>query len=185
MAFTDFLTLQYLVHFSYPAADRIIFRTIYRQRVQRILELGLAGGQRAVRMIEVARLAGAGEELSYTGIDLFEDRAAADGPGVPLKEAHRLLWATGARVRLLPGEPGAVLAGQANSLGQMDLVVISGRQNAESLEGAWFYLPRLLHGRSTVLLQRALPGGQVTVETLPPDEIARRAAAVAPHRKAA
>jgi len=65
--------------------------------------------------------------VSYVGVDLFEDRSTADAAAqrISLKAAHRLLCSSGARVRLLPGDPYSVLARAANHLGKADLVVVS------------------------------------------------------------
>ena len=95
---TSRLRVFYLSYFSNPAGDRLIYRTIRRQKVRTILELGIGFGQRAVRMIEIAGCYHPIREVRFTGVDLFEARSSADGPGVTLKMAHRLLNATGARI---------------------------------------------------------------------------------------
>ncbi len=116
--------------------------------------MGVGTGQRAVRMLEVAGLHVPIGQVAYVGIDHFEDSGAVTGPGVPLKTAYRLLRATDAKVRLLPGDPFSVLAKHANGLGKFDLVVISATQDAASLAAAWFYLPRMLENHSSVLLDQ-------------------------------
>jgi hypothetical protein len=135
-------------------------------------------------MIEAASLCVPLDEIRYTGVDRFEDRTAADGPGVTLKMAHRLLRATGARIRLVPGDLPDALARSANSLGDTDLVILSARHCRASLDRAWFYLPRLLHADSRVFLEEALPGGRMRVRPVEPAEIAERAAAAASRRAA-
>jgi len=174
----------YLSYLSNPSGDRLIYRTIARRRVQRILEVGVGVGQRASRMIEMAGRFCPVAEVRYVGIDQFEARSAMDGPGVTLKMAHRLLHATGARVQLIPGDPWAALSRTANSLGPVDLMVVSGRLDPRQLARAWFYVPRLLHERSVVLLEKLLPGGQSSLRLLPGDEI-ETLAAVAAGRRAA
>jgi hypothetical protein len=148
----NYLRLRYFTHFSKPAGDRRIYRTIYQQNSRTILELGIGNVQRAQRMIEVAALQRSIQDIHYIGVDLFEARTTADGSGVPLKTAHRLLQATGARVRLWPGDPLRALSQAANTLRGVDLFVISARLDTESLAQAWFYVPRMLHPRSLVLL---------------------------------
>jgi hypothetical protein len=125
----------YLAFFSKPIGDRPLFRHIRRHKSQRILEFGVGTTERAQRLIEVATLY-ASEQISYTGIDLFEMRGESDGPGVSLKLAHRSLTATGARVRLLPGNIQSALPQAANSLGPQNLVLISADQSDESLARA-------------------------------------------------
>jgi len=149
----------YLSYFSHPKGDRALYREIRRRPVQKILELGLGIGRRAVRMIEVASRYVPLEGIDYAGIDPFEARTASDGPGVTLKMAHRLLRSTGARIRLVPGEPFVGLANVANELSNVDLVVISAHQHPQSVAWAWFYLPRLLHRDARVFIERFGPDG--------------------------
>jgi len=129
-------------------------------------------------MIEVAaRSSRSAGDVHYTGIDPFEARSTADGPGLSLKMAHRLMNGTGARIRLVPGDPLSALARTANSLGSTDLVVISHRQDPQSLAGAWFYLPRLLYPGSVVFAEQRVPGGGLALQVVSLGEIERLAAA--------
>ena len=165
--------------------DRPIYRAIRRGQFRKIVELGIGIGQRAVRMIEVAGSDGSPGEVRYTGIDLFEARSAIDGPGVTLKMAHRLLKATGARVQLLPGDPFTALSRAANGLTGTDLLIISARQDPRPLARAWFYIPRMLHAQSLVLIEEVpVAGGPLVVRRVGADEIARLASRVS-HRRAA
>ena len=135
-------------------------------------------------MIEVAALRKPLDEIQFTGIDLFESRSSADGPGVTLKMAHRLLTATGARVQVVPGDPLSGLSRVANTLGQIDLIIFSPRLNPKQLARAWFYVPRLLHDRSQVLVEELLPGGRTSSRLVPRNEIDALAAAASPRRAA-
>lgn len=174
---TSRLRILYLAYLSKPAQDRPIYREIIRHSPRRILELGFGVGQRAVRMIELAGHFQPHRQIQYTAVDLFESRSAADGPGVTLKMAHRLLKSTGARVQLVPGDPETALSQIANSLGQVDMVVVSRRLDRHCLARAWFYVPRLLHERSRVLLEEPLHGGRTSVRLPGRSEIESLAAA--------
>jgi hypothetical protein len=174
----------YLAFFSKPVSDRRLYRHIRRHKSQRIIELGVGTMERALRLIEVAAQAGP-NQVSYTGIDLFEMRTEADGPGVSLKVAHRGLQATGARVRLLPGNAQSALPRTANSLGPHDLVLISADQSDESLVQAWFYLPRILaDGASVFREQPAKDGAPPVWRLISPDEL-RGLTQPPPRRRAA
>ncbi|HET6883705.1 MAG TPA: hypothetical protein VFI31_26360, partial [Pirellulales bacterium] len=127
----------YLAYFSQPAKDRVLYRAICRTAPARILELGMERGQRSTRLVEVVRRAQPGALPHYTGIDLFELSSAS---GIPLKAAYCKLQATGARVRLVPGDPFTALAQSANTIGQCDLIVVAASLDAESLRRAWFYV---------------------------------------------
>jgi predicted O-methyltransferase YrrM len=149
----DLLDLKYLylAYFSQPAVDRVLYRTIRRHKVRRILEIGVGDGARAQRMIALALRHRPAEPVEYTGIDLFEARRNQDGAGVSLKLAHRMLSQTDARIRLVPGDAFSALSRTANTLANTtDLIVISADQDAESLAKAWFYVPRMLHTQSLV-----------------------------------
>ena len=172
------LRFAYLSYFSQPPSDRPIYRAIRSQRVRRIVEFGVGLGQRAVRMIEAASLFAPRQEILYAGVDLYEARSSYEGPGLTLKMAHRKLKSTGARIQLLPGDPFTVLSRSANGLSGTDLIVISERQDKDSLRRGWFYLPRMLHGSSSVFVEEpSNQGGKHVLRLLPPREIEERAAA--------
>ncbi|MFH1918551.1 MAG: hypothetical protein ABIP48_01510 [Planctomycetota bacterium] len=185
MPVTSHLKVLYLSHLSNPATDRPIYRAIRQRRIQKIVELGVGDGRRAVRMIEVAGISAPIGQVRYTGVDLFEARTERDGPGMPLKTAHRLLSATGAHVKLVPGDPFSALSRVANGLAGTDLVVISAEHDLDSLARAWFYLPRMLAPRALVLMER--PCGEseeLTIRLVPRDEVDRLAAVATPRRAA-
>ena len=169
------IKLIYLSYFSHPSGDQPLFKAIRKNRVRRIVECGIGTTQRSRRMIEAARLVSPDADIHFTGIDLFEARHLADGPGVSLKLAHRRLSATGARVKLIPGDPLSAFARAANTLGDTDLLVISARQDPAILAAAWFFVPRILHTRSAVFEEAALAGGKMQLKAVALEEIARRA----------
>ena len=186
MAIRTRLRLLYLLHLSKPAYNRPVYRAISQGGVCTILELGLGKGQRALRMIEVAGGPTSIDRVSYTGVDLFEARAPGAGPRLTLKEAHRLLRPTGARIRLLPGDPLAALRPVVNGLERIDLVIVSLGLDAASLARTWYYLPRVLHSRSLVMVEEptGLKEG-VRVRLAAPREVRSLAAKAAPGRQAA
>jgi len=132
------------------AADRSIEQTVKLVQPRRILAIGLGDGQRCRRVIALAQRYRAAQEVHFTGIDRFEDRPSDRAP-FPLKEAYRQFRATGARVRLAPGDPYGALVRAANSISGIDLVLISEEVNRASLDAAWFYLPRTLSKDAVVL----------------------------------
>jgi hypothetical protein len=128
-------------------------------------------------MVRLAERYAAGEAVRYAAIDLFEARPA-DQQRLSLKEAHRLLKSTAAQAQLIPGEPATALARMANSLANVDLVLIAFSNSDASLEGAWFYVPRMLHGGSTVFRETADPStGAGVPQVVEHGDIQSRAAA--------
>jgi hypothetical protein len=175
-----------LAYFSRPASDRPLYRAIRRHRFVSIVEIGLGSAQRALRLIKAARSSDPAVKVLYTGIDLFELRSPTAGERLSLKDAYRKLNGRGARVRLLPGDPGTVLAGQANNLTGTDLLIIADGQDQESLRRAWFYVPRMLNDRSQVYVEsRNAESGLATLSRLSIAEVRKRAAAATGRRAAA
>jgi len=158
---------------SKPTQDRPVYQELLKRDVRSILEVGIGVADRSVKMIEAAACPGDVRQVSYCGVDLFEARRRADGPGLSLKAAHQKLASTGARVRLVPGNAFSGIARVANQLTQVDLVLISGCQPRELLDQAWFYFPRMLHDRAVVYLQKPCRAGESTAyDRVPADEIA-------------
>ena len=149
----------HLAYFAKPVADRLVYRTIRDTRAGHLVQIGVGSGQLACNMIQLAARYTSRTRVRFTGIDPFEMRPAAS-PGLSLKEAYSCLASSGARLRLVPGDPFLALAQAANSLLDTDLVVIRADQEGEALERAWFYLPRMLHERSIVLVEEPGSGGR-------------------------
>jgi hypothetical protein len=162
----------YLSYLSKPAADRRLYRIVRDLRPHRMLEIGIGSMDRTLRLLDFAQRVNGGEAVRYAAIDLFEARSASQSK-LSLKEAHRVLKGATSQAQLIPGDPSGALARVANSLPNLDLVMISGDSDDASLEGAWFFLPRMLHDHSVVLRQR--PGADGVFEPIPLQTIRERA----------
>jgi hypothetical protein len=144
-----------------------------RIRARTIVEIGVGMGQRSLRLIDLASRFAGDSPVRYAGIDLFEARPAI-APGMTLKRAHRIFSATGAKVRLIPGDPSTALARSANMMANTDLVVIAADQDPTSVAQGMFYLPRMLHADSRVFMEEPVAGTSKTeFHRLLPLEIAR------------
>ncbi len=152
----------YLAYLSRPASDRCLYQLICRHRCRRILEIGMGPGGRAARLIDIAR--SRSPEVEYTGIDQFEARGEEDGPGCTLKQMHRQLASSGAKVRLIPGDPHLALARSANSIRHVDLLVVSDDIDPNAMDRAWFYIPRLLTEKTHVMTETASSQGELIIE---------------------
>jgi hypothetical protein len=178
------LRLFYFRYLSKPVADRPIYRAIGRQKVRKIVELGIGDASRALRMMEVARQASAASDVHYVGMDLFEGRTEANGQGLSLKAAHQLLRGAGARVQLVPGNPSDGLMRLANSLGKVDLLIVPAELESPAAARMWFFVPRMLHERSMVFIEGQSAEGERLLRLKPRHEIDQFAAA-GPSRRAA
>ncbi|MCH2183749.1 MAG: hypothetical protein MK108_17260 [Mariniblastus sp.] len=148
-----YLQLRFLAK---PKCDRQIYKLIAANRYRSILELGIHDIERTRNLIQVAQKFGLGGEVKYTGVDLFEGRPG--GPAErPLKQVHQQLKPLGVKLQLVPGDPVQALNRIANAHTRTDLIIVSSECDTASLEQAWFYVPRMLHASSTVLLQPDTP----------------------------
>ena len=174
------------LHLSTPSPDRPIYRAILEQQATKILHVGVGDGQKSLRLIEAALKGHTPREVQFTGIDLFEDRTHL-AHALTLKEAHRMLRATGVRVRLIPGDPLAVLAQRANELGKLDVLLLSCTSPPAPDAPVWHYVPRLLHERSLLFMEiGSIADPAAGMQLLPRAEIdAMARAAAAARRRAA
>ena len=163
------LRYAYLAYIAKPAEERRLFRLIRERKVKSIVELGIGDGSRACRMIDLAsRLSG--QSIRYAGIDLFEARQDT-ATGLRYKDAHQLLKRTGAKARLVPGDPLTALSRAANELRDTDLLIIAADQNPQSLQQAWFYLPRMLAPEGIVCQQQTSADGQSVYQVLSAQQV--------------
>jgi hypothetical protein len=167
------LRLFYLLHFSKPASDRLVYRELRRNKARKIVEIGMGNAQRAVHAINLLKGFHAAGDVHYTGIDHFEARIIGNGPRLTLRDAHRVLKATGARIQLVPGAAGEALSRVANGLKEIDAVILSADQSPEQMAQAWFYLPRMVHGSTLFFQEATSQDGATTMHVLSRDEIAR------------
>jgi hypothetical protein len=143
----------YLAYVCKPRSVRQLYRLVRRHSVARIVEIGISDVARSAALVEVAQRYANERKVFHTALDEFEARAHDQSP-LSLKEAYRVLHATGASVRLVPGPPGRSLASTANAHQNTDLILISAEVADEDLQGGWFYLPRMLHHNTVILRER-------------------------------
>jgi len=183
VAAASWLKYAYLAHFSKPHTQRQLFRLVKAHKTLRIVEVGILSIDRSAAMIAVAQRFAGGEQVSYTGLDWFEARPA-DLPQLTLKQAHRELQATGAAVRLVPGEPARSVASIANAHPHTGLLLLSSQVTEASLAPAWFYIPRMVDSSSIVLRERIDVADRPTFELLRQSLLVKQAATLG-ERKAA
>ncbi len=136
-------------------------------------------------MILFARQETARPQVRFTGIDLFEMRPDS-GSRMSLKQSHRMMHKLEARVQLVPGDPFAALARNANSLLDTDLILIRADQLGDAMQRAWFYVPRMLHSESLVLVEQTHAAGKdASYDVLDRAAVQRLAGASMPLRRAA
>jgi hypothetical protein len=171
VAAANWLRYARLAYFSRPKGNRQLYRLVKRDQICRIVEIGISDLSRAVSMIQIAQRYAGDKKVCYTGLDSFDARPS-DMPSMPLKETYRVLRATDANVRLLPGTPAASIAAAANAHQNTDLILIGPGVTESDLNGAWFYVPRMLNEKSTVLNEHRAVDGEPSFTALTRSQIA-------------
>ena len=143
-----YLNLRFLAK---PAADRLIYKTIKAHQVRSIVEIGMGNGTRCMNMIRAAKKYGI-KNIRYTGVDLFDGRPEGQ-PELLLKSMHKQVNQLEIKSQLVPGDTSNAIRRIANSHTRTDLIVISAGYQKQDLDAAWFYVPRMLHANSVVLIQ--------------------------------
>lgn len=176
MSVGSLIRIAYLLYFSQPAGDRLLFTAMKKRPVRSIVELGIGSSGRTKRLLEVAGWNRSAEPLRYTGIDLFEARPAGK-PGPSLKATFADLRLPDVKVQLVPGEPHLALRRVANSLTGTDLLLISADQDGDSVAQAWTWIPRMLTPQSLIFIEEAGPkAGTSTWRPLKLEDVQKLAA---------
>jgi hypothetical protein len=183
VAATSWLKYAYLAYASQPRTDRQLYRLVKLHGISRIVELGIGSVERATSMISVAQRYAADGKVAYTGLDWFDARSG-DLPAMKLKQTYCELQATGAQIRLTPGEPARSLRAISNSHPHTGLLLISAAVSDSTLEAAWFYVPRMLDGRSIMLRERLDAAGKSTFEMVTMQKLADYVERAAPRQAA-
>lgn len=145
----------WLIYFSQPAADRKIYEALAKRPVLSILEIGLGDRLRQQRLFDLcADKLTSEQRLRYYAVDMFDTRPQ----GVPkftLKQAHATIKHERVQVQLIPGDPLSAITRVANTVKDLDCIIISGDQNQTLVDEAWRYLPRMIN--TTTILFRETP----------------------------
>lgn len=173
----------YLAHFAKPKCDRAIFRAIKKRQITKIVEVGLRDVNFTTNLLQTSMKYRGDRKITYSGIDLFEARPDSQ-TSFSLKDMHKRLSGDELKVRLIPGDPMVGLSRFANTLTGTELMLISSDVDAEAMEQAWFFVPRMLTDDSSVFICSSVDGTP-TAELLTLAEIEKRAANSASSRRAA
>lgn len=167
-----FLKQLFWCYLGKPASDRSLYRAAVQYDFKSVVEIGISSIERTCRVLELAHRF-TEEPVQYTGIDMFESEVRGSNR-IGLKVAHVELKKTGAKVKLMPGDPFSCLSRSVNLLSGTDLLIIGKDADAESMKRSWFYLPRMIHEDTLVMIETA-DGDHVTFEQSDYDSIMKRA----------
>jgi hypothetical protein len=149
-----------------PTPEKQLLRIAKQHTIRRIVEVGIDSVDSTAQLLDALVKQAKDAPVKYTALDLFDARP--DGtPTTPLVGVYRRFIATGAKVRLTPGDLAPSLCAEANSLADTDLLLLSREASDEALVHAWFYVPRMCHPGTLVLRRTDGMDGDATGEWAP------------------
>jgi len=128
------------------------------------MEIGTWTGDRALKMIELARKYHPAGRIEYYGFDLFElmtpDKFAEEFSKWPptLSEVKEKLEKTGARIFLYKGNTLEILPKLVPTLPKMDFIFIDGGHSLETIANDWKYAGQLMHSKTELVFDDYWPG---------------------------
>jgi len=152
--------IQYLNRNKSLKAKRYInlYRTIFKNKCKRILEIGTHNGVNAWEMIRTASIHYPIREVEYFGFDLFElltNKTLKDEssikPSLSFSEVQSRLKKTGAKVTLFQGDTKDTLPKAKDKLGKMDFIFIDGGHSIKTISSDWSCVKNLLSERTIVI----------------------------------
>lgn len=117
---------------------------ISENKCKRIMEIGVADGENARSMVEVAIRNFSPKEVKYYGFDLF-------GDDFRLKQVRQKLKETGCKFEPFKGDSVKTLPEVVKTLPKMDLIFIDGDHSYTTVKSDWENSRSLMHDETSVL----------------------------------
>jgi len=116
---------------------------ISENKCKRIMEIGVADGENARNMVEVAIRNFSPEEVEYYGFDLFAD-------DFRLKQVRQKLKEIGCKFELFKGDSVKTLPDVVKTLPKMDLIFIDGGHSYTTVKNDWKSSKSLMRSETAV-----------------------------------
>lgn len=116
---------------------------ISENKCKRIMEIGVADGENARSMVEVAIRNFSPEQVEYYGFDLFAD-------DFRLKQVRQKLKETGCKCELFKGDSVKTLPEMVKTLPKMCLIFIDGGHSYTTAKNDWDNSKSLMHNETAV-----------------------------------
>lgn len=136
-------------HFLCDIEHRPFTALVSRLHPQRILEIGVAKGWGAERMIKAA--GGREHDIEYYGIDLFRKCTANKFTSTPMNQIYKKLEKLDAEIFLFAGDSHEVLHAMISALPKMDLIYIDGDHTKKGAERDWKGVWPFMHPDTVVV----------------------------------
>ena len=118
---------------------------ILRNRCKKIMEIGVADGENARKMLMVASRNFPAEEVEYYGFDTFGGK-----DDFQTKQVTQKLEKTGCKFRLFRGDSVKTLPKVLKNLPMMDLIFIDGGHSYATVKSDWENSKSLMHNETAV-----------------------------------
>ncbi len=109
------------------------------------MEIGIADGENARTMVEIAACNFSPGEVEYFGFDFFGGSGDSR-----MKQVRQRLEETGCRFRLFKGDSVKTLPEVVKNLPKMDLIFIDGGHSYATVKSDWENSKSLMHGKTAV-----------------------------------
>lgn len=139
---------------------------IRQNKCKRIMEIGVANGENAVKMVMVARENFPAEEVEYYGFDIFRW-----GNDSQMQLIRQKLEKTGCQYRLFRGDSAKILPETVKELPMMDLIFIDGGHSYTTVKSDWEKSKSLMHDETAVFFHNYdFSGPKRVVDNISQDE---------------
>ncbi len=115
---------------------------ISKNKCKKIMEVGVADGENARTMVNVAIGNFSLEEVEYYGVDVFE--------GNRMQQVKKKLEEIGCKFKLFKGDSVETLPKKVKTLPKMDLIFIDGGHSYATAKSDWMNSRFLMHNETAV-----------------------------------
>lgn len=118
------------------------------------MEVGIANGENAKRMVDTAKTHSPSEKIRYYGFDIFSENVPEEKDS-QLKSVKRKLNDTGCNFTLFKGDSTTTLPNNVHKLPIMDLIFIDGGHAYQTVKSDWSHSKRLMDTNTAIFFHNA------------------------------